>query len=237
MKIPTFHTLKMVLGTVVLCLFSAAVLAQGGNPIMVLKDPMKVPELWKKLEKNPTDSSLWVQYYGKNWQQMDLADFNKIQEWKQILMLRALAEEESIVGFRLETTSAGFFIDDFAFKDFMAMIDAAKTESDAPASGTGKSDDHFNQHFKKKKLMGIEAVIMNEHSTLNELKKNVNENFALIEDIYNELFKQFETNYVYYADAIPDGKMHETDWVTLQDKKLKELKQKQLKELYDSFSE
>lgn len=209
----------------VLMLCSSGIFAQT-HGIMNLRDPLKHPETWKKLRENPIDSALWIEYYGKNWSDFTTQDIKTVTEWKQVLMLRRLAEQETLVGFVIkpEMISAGFFIDDNAFQELVMALEITpedEASSDAP--------------FITRELGEIKLMIMREPETLKNLKSNINENFALIEDTYRDLFLQFDLQYKYYKDVHPSGKLNKTAWVDEQDGRLKELKEAQFNQIYESY--
>jgi len=66
--------------------------AQENNLLMSLQDPLKYPEIWKKLQQNPIDSVLWVDYFGKNWKDFSTEETQNQQEWEQILILHWIVE-------------------------------------------------------------------------------------------------------------------------------------------------
>ena len=121
-------------------------------------------------------------------------------------------------------------------------FDETMDESGVPEDG---AFDSFKKGLAKstletvlgaKELMGMEVIIMRENENLKNLKSNVHENFALIEDMYRDLFKQFNESYTYYAKAHPKSDLNKTIWVDKQDEKLKALKMKQLDLLYKSYT-
>jgi hypothetical protein len=207
--------------------------AQTGNT----KDPLKKPDVWAKLEANPTDSALWVSYYGKEWKAMAKEDLDRITAWKQSLMLDILAKNESVLGFVVKPKDAedDFFIDDAAFKEIMATIKGG--DSTPPTASSPKvTKKKLNKAEMRKELAGIESVILNENKKLEELKKNVRANFSVIEDTYKNIFKEFNIEYVYYKVKHPDGNYPEMRWIEEQEKKLQKLKQDQIEELRKKYS-
>ncbi|TAH20997.1 MAG: hypothetical protein EAZ08_04630 [Cytophagales bacterium] len=208
------------------CLAQAA----DGN----VKDPLKKPDLWAKLEANPVDSALWVAYYGKEWKAMAKDDFEKITFWKQHLMLNILAKNESVLGFVIKPKDDDddFFIDDDAFKEIIHSIKGGDTSSSSPKVTTKK----INKAQMRKELDGIESIILGENKKLQELKKNVRANFSVIEDVYKNIFHEFNMDYVYYKVKYPNGNYPEMKWVEDQEKKLQKLKQDQIEELRKKYT-
>lgn len=202
-----------------------------------IKDPLKKPDLWAKLEVSPIDSALWTAYCGKEWKAMTKDDLEKVANWKQHLMLNIFAKNESLLGFVIKSKDAedDFFIDDIAFKEIMSSLattDGAPPTTSSPAVKKTK----VNKAEMRKELAGIESVILSESKKLQELKKNVRANFSVIEDTYNTIFKEFNIQYVYYKTKYPDGNFPEMRWVENQEKKLQKLKQDQIAELRKKYS-
>ncbi len=211
-----------------ICLLVLTMMDVYAQPnIMNLRDPLKHPETWKKLRENPIDSALWVEYYGKNWNDFEPEDVRKITEWKQVLMLRRLAEQETLVGFVIkpEMISAGFFIDDAAFKELVMALEITPEEKEGD----------FSDPIIIKQLGEIKLMIFREPDQLKNLKSNINENFALIEDTYQQLFLRYDIQYKYYKDVHPNGKLNKTSWVAKQDEKLQKLKEEQFNQIYKSY--
>jgi hypothetical protein len=188
-----------------------------------IEDPMGKPVIWKKLMDNPTDSTLWTQYMGKGWSEMNVREKDKINDWKQELMLRSLASNEAVIGFVItEDASDGFFIDEAAFREFERQIAAAK-------QGSGPATISFAD------MQGLEAVVMPEREGMNELKQNIVENFVIIEDMYKEIYEEQGLTYTYYSEKHPDGKYNQVRWIEDIEADLRKIKEKQLKQLRDKY--
>ncbi len=199
-----------------------------------IKDPLKKPDLWAKVEKDPTDSAAWVSYYGKEWTAMTKEEIEKVTSWKFQVMLSILAKNESFIGFVVNTKEMAedFYIDDAAFKEIMSNISGEKpTTASSPTATTKK----VNKAMMRKDLASIEAIILAEDAKLTELKKNVRANFTVIEDYYKNIFKEFGIEYVYYKTKHPDSSYPEMKWVEDQEKKLQKLKQDQIAELRKKY--
>jgi hypothetical protein len=201
---------------------NAGNVSQGARTTDWINDPRKIPDVWKQLIKNPLDSSLWVEYYGKNWKQMTIKDMETISHWKQQLMLRQLANNESIIGFVIkpEFRSADFFIDEYAFLEMLEAIKKAKEGAKKGKSGVVRAE-----------FAGMEALILQENEELRRLKSNPKANFAMIESLYEQIFKEFNIQYVYYHEKYPDSKYPLIKWVEDQEAALLDLKMKQIAEL------
>jgi hypothetical protein len=190
-----------------------------------IHDPLKVPDVWKALIRNPIDSSLWIEYYGKNWDKMTIKDYEKINHWKQQLMLKQLMSNEDLIGFviRPEYRSADFFIDELAFVEFRDAIKAAK---EAAKGKNGK-----RPVVIRAQIAGMEALILSENEELQRLKTNPKANFEMIENMYAEIFTEFKVPYTYYHEKHPDRKYPLIKWIEEKEAELRAIKMKQVEEL------
>jgi hypothetical protein len=193
------------------------------------EDPLKKPQVWKKLIEKPTDAALWEQYCGKPMNKLSIKQLEEVNMWKQELMLRQLADQEAIVGLSLPKGDKDFFLDENAFTEIMGQIEAAKNNKDK--SKLVKGADGKPKKVTHTELAGMEAIILQEQSELAELKTNVHANFAMIEEYYKEVFEEFGLKYVYYAELHPDKKYSEMRWVEEKEKELKAKKMQQIQEL------
>lgn len=200
------------------------------------EDPLKKPKIWKELVAKPTDQALWVQYLGKPMDKLSIKQLEEVNMWKQELMLRQLADQEAIVGLQLPKGDKDFFLDENAFTEIMTQINDAKAKGKGGQGNAPKKDASGKVHrVSKVELAGMEAMILQEQTELAELKTNVHANFAMIEEYYKEIFEEFGMKYVYYAEQYPQKKYSEMRWVEDQEKKLKEMKMKQIQELRKKY--
>lgn len=184
-----------------------------------VEDPMENSAIWQKLTENPTDSTLWENYYGKAWSAMNKKEAEKVNSWKQELMLRKLASNDAVIGFVItDEIDEGFFIDEAAFREFEAQIQSAK------ASGQAAT-------ITFKDIQGLEAIIMPEWEGMESLKQNIAENFVILEDMYKDIFTEQGIDFQNYTAAHPDGKYSQIKWIEELDGKLRKAKEKQLSEL------
>ncbi len=215
-------------------LFLAVVLVLGlqnaASAQVGVDDPLKKPEIWKKLVSNPTDTTLWTKYCGKPRSKMSIKQLEEVNMWKQELMLRQLADEEAVIGLNLPTDQSDMFIDDVAFEEIMKQINDAKSGKKGKKDANGKA-----QRVTHAELAGMEAIILQEQSELADLKTNIHANFAMIEEYYKEIFAEFKLKYVYYIEQYPNRKYSEVKWVEDQEKKLKAEKVRQIQELRKKF--
>jgi hypothetical protein len=86
-------------------------------------------------------------------------------------------------------------------------------------------------------IRDIEEVMLAEAAEMEELKANLFENFFIIEDYYDEAFAEFGEKYLFYNKKYPKGGYSEAQWISEQDKKLKELKKAKVEELKLMFLE
>lgn len=189
-----------------------------------VEDPMGNPSIWQQLTENPTDSTLWANYYGKPWSSMNQKEAEKVNGWKQELMLRKLASNDAVIGFVItDEIDEGFFIDEAAFREFEAQIQSAKASGQAT-------------HITFKDIQGLEAIIMPEWEGMADLKQNVAENFVILEDMYKDIFTEQGIEFENYTAAHPDGKYSQVKWIEELDGKLRKAKEQQLKELKKKFN-
>lgn len=189
-----------------------------------VEDPLGNSAIWQKLTENPTDSTLWENYYGKAWSAMNKQESEKVNGWKQELMLRKLASNDAVIGFVItDDIDEGFFIDEAAFREFEAQIQTAKASGQA-ATVTFKD------------IQGLEAIIMPEWEGMSSLKQNIAENFVILEDMYKDIFTEQGIEFENYTLAHPDGKYSQIKWIEELDGKLQKAKEQQLKELKKKFN-
>ncbi|WP_338791638.1 hypothetical protein V9L05_20400 [Bernardetia sp. Wsw4-3y2] len=189
-----------------------------------VEDPMGKSSIWQQLTENPTDSTLWENYYGKPFSAMNQKEAEKVNGWKQELMLRKLASNDAVIGFVItDEIDEGFFIDEAAFREFEAQIQAAK------ASGQAAT-------ITFKDIQGLEAIIMPEWEGMSDLKQNIAENFVILEDMYKDIFTEQGIDFQNYTVAHPDGKYSQIKWIEELDGKLRKAKENQLKELKKKYN-
>lgn len=205
-----------------LFLFSNSLFAQVADWV---EDPMKKPEIWKQLITTPTDSKMWESYMGKNFKSMTPKENEKLNLWKQELMLRKLSDNEAIVGLVVKDgISDGFFIDEKAFDEFEKKIEEMKKSTGGDAVITISE------------FAGIEAMVMAERDDIAGLKSNTIVNFAIIEDVYQEVFEEFGIKYVYYKEKYPKQDFEKNKWIAEHDAQLKKIKTEQVNKIKSKFS-
>lgn len=171
-------------------------------------DPYKKPQIWKKIKANPNDSTLWSLYVGKKWTLMSVADKEAIASWQQELYIQSIAEKEAVYGARENED---------LFKE--------PTKAASTATATAKV---VRSEAAMKQLVALEAIIMQERSEITQLKKNIFENFVILEDVLREEFALYNVSYRYYDDVHSDRKYSEIKWIEEQEARLKKLKQEKV---------
>ncbi len=175
-------------------------------------DPYKKPQIWKKIKANPNDSTLWSLYFGKKWTVMTPADKEEIANWKQELYIQSIAEKEAIYGARERD------------EDLFATAPPTK----AAGTATNTAARPVKSETEMKQLAALENLIMQERSDIAQLKKNIYENFVILEDALREEFALYNVTYRYYDDVHADRKYSEIKWIEEQEVRLKKLKQEKV---------
>ncbi|MGF1532211.1 MAG: hypothetical protein ACFCUI_00795 [Bernardetiaceae bacterium] len=196
--------------------------AQDDEPDGWANDPLKKPKIWQTLKEDPTDAAAWEAYMGSPVSKLSDKDLGRYASWKQQLMLQRLTENEAIVGLVIsDQMMDDFFIDEQAFTEFDRLIKETLASSEP---GITRAD-----------LAGVEAIIMTEREDLSYLKRNIKQNFAIIEDVYQEIFAEYKVEYEFYQDKYPDGSYSQTKWIEDHEIKLKQLRDDQIKKLQSRY--
>ncbi|GAB4329009.1 MAG: hypothetical protein OHK0038_02950 [Flammeovirgaceae bacterium] len=167
-------------------------------------DFLNKPELWKKITENYNDSLTWSSYIGLPWACMSLSDRKYIQSIRE------------------------------AFRKESAKVTKLTNNTPADNNFWGDASDQSNTNYttelaaKEKALYNnqLENVISEEPPVIADLKKNLSQNFVLIEDTFKDEFEMFGGKYEYYSQVHPDKKYSQELWVSEKSKELKELKRK-----------
>jgi hypothetical protein len=180
-------------------------------------DPLKKPALWSKLRGKPNDSTLWVQYMGKDWKEMTPKDKEKVAVMRQELYIQWIANQESIVGEQNKTAENDLF------------------QGYANPPSAVKQNNILNA-VEAKQLADIEKIILQEREDVKNLKNNVYENFVILEDAYKEIYEDFGVEYKFYKDVYPNNEYSELKWIEEQETRIKQLKLKKIEELKKQFT-
>lgn len=96
---------------------------------------------------------------------------------------------------------------------------------------TDAGDEEILRDMQAADWENLEAMVMGTGSDMEEMRQNVDANFALLEDLYLESFEEQGLKYVSYNEAHPDGKFSKTAWIEAQEAKLRQAKMKELQAL------
>ena len=96
---------------------------------------------------------------------------------------------------------------------------------------TNAGDEEILRDMQAADWDNLETMVMGTGSDIQEMRQNVDANFALLEDLYSESFEEQGLKYVSYKEAHPDGKYSKTAWIEAQEQKLRQAKMKELQAL------
>ncbi|WP_338763582.1 hypothetical protein WAF17_20000 [Bernardetia sp. ABR2-2B] len=96
---------------------------------------------------------------------------------------------------------------------------------------TDAADEEILRDMQVSDWQNLEEVVMSTGSEIQEMRQNVDANFALLEDLYSESFEEQGLEYISYSEAHPDGKYSKTAWIEAQENKLREAKMEELQAL------
>ncbi|MCS6831969.1 MAG: hypothetical protein NZ521_00180 [Flammeovirgaceae bacterium] len=162
------------------------------------------PDLWKKVVENYNDSLAWSAYVGVPWACMTLSERKHIQQIRD--------------AFRKEIAKQTQLVDNSPTDNNFWEENNTTTNTNTFAEMTAREKAFYNQQ--------LESVINEEPPVLVDLKKNLNQNFLLIEDTLKDEFEMLGGKYEYYDKVHPDKKYSKELWVSEKTKELKELKRK-----------
>ncbi len=60
-------------------------------------DPLKKPDIWAKLEAEPSNRSLWAKYFGKPLEELNYEENENLSLWSQVLTLKSIMAEEIVI--------------------------------------------------------------------------------------------------------------------------------------------
>ncbi len=104
------------------------------------------------------------------------------------------------------------------------IIITSKVDTDA-------EDETILRDMQVGEWSNLEDMVMGTGSEIQEMRQNVDANFALLEDLYLESFEEQGLKYVAYSEVYPDGKYSKTAWIEEQEDKLRKAKMKELQAL------
>ena len=165
------------------------------------EDPLNHPQVWAKLLKTPSDFTLWNDYIGKEWGEMSKVEKTEVIAWRRHLL-------------------------------------AGKTFTKKETQITGMPEEHLEEteviiqevikveQLNAQEIRALEAIMLEEEHEMTQLTTNISSNFIVIEDLYDEIFKELGHNYVFYSEKHPKGNYSKTSWVEEQEKNVKKIKNK-----------
>lgn len=98
-------------------------------------------------------------------------------------------------------------------------------------ANTNEVDEEILRDMQVGEWKNLEEVVMSTGSEIQEMRQNIDANFALLEDLYAESFEEQGLKYISYKEAHPDGKYSKTAWIEAQEEKLRQAKMKELQAL------
>lgn len=159
-------------------------------------DPLKKPEIWRKIINAPQDMQLWAAYVGK--------DLNSLSE----------NEEEQIVKW-CSSIKSNFDLHKLPEDTWMEVAEDHHYNKQQKV----QMDLEYKIFHKQ-----VEEHILNDSPILENLQANIETNFIIIEDILQLEFEEFGTQYVDYASTHKSGDYPKEKWLQEKNEELKELK-------------
>lgn len=202
----TFITKKKNLVVALFVFWSSLAFAQP--KIGFQKDPYKKPGIWKMLKRMPNNVRLWSEYVGKPVGKLTEIDKQNIRNWRILLKQRRYSPTGG------PTTSRRYTPTSRRSSYGNKTVIAAKDQ---------------------KYLKDIVTVIMLENPEIMELKKNVQANFLLIEDKFNDMFLNLGMEYKYYDEIHPYGNYAEIRWVEEMERKIKTARLKEVRRVRNRY--
>ncbi|WP_027003327.1 hypothetical protein [Hugenholtzia roseola] len=139
---------------------------------------------------------------------------------------------EEYLGKKLEAMSAEEKNQMLTWQDELALLALASNEIVVSVSATTNQDDeYFIYELQAQEWKNMQEVVMNPSDEMTHLKQNVDENFAILEDLFAETFEEYGETYVYYADKYPTKNYSQTAWIEEQEAKIRSFKEKELDDI------
>jgi len=199
---------KLVLVFSLMLFWAGAAFAQ--LEVGLQEDPYKKPGIWKMLKKMPNNTRLWAEYIGKSVNDFSEEDKQNIQNWRIILKNGQSSPSGPTGG----NSTSGYA--------------SASSRNSSLNKRIIKPDD-------RKYLRDIAAIIMLGNPEVAELKKNVQANFLLIEDKFNDMFLNLGMEYKYYDDVHPYGGYSEVRWVEEMERKIHTARLKEVQRVHSRY--
>ncbi len=200
-----FGQLKELIITSIFMFFAFTAFSQDEQP----NDPLNKPAIWEQVAAAPNQQSLWVQYFEKPWISLTVVEKERISLWRKQLNRKNYEQEIRQTAQNSEKLWNNMMSDTENNEEIRTKIEVEKAQ------------------FHKM----LTNHVMPENELIADLKKNVEANFILLEDIYKVEFAELGATYTEYATEHPNGKYSKILWIEHQTRKLNQLKSDYLAEL------
>jgi hypothetical protein len=139
---------------------------------------------------------------------------------------------EEYLGKKLESMSAEEKNQMLTWQDELALLALASNEIVVSVSAsTNQDDEYFIYELQAQEWKNMQDVVMSPSDEMTHLKQNIDENFAILEDLFAETFEEYGETYIYYADKYPNKNYPKTKWIEEQEAKIRTFKEKELDEI------
>ncbi len=255
-KITTYITIFL-LGFLIL---DQEVWAQGKNNRAKMEDPYNKPAVWEKIRKDPKNKVLWEEYIGKKADKWNLEEKSFITRrrdelWADRAAIRKADEIRKKVAEREQAGTTNFTVKADRGDNAMANLDGNNNNNKGIGSPSSSKNKRFGSPSSsptssgmtaaekialdeagKKQMDNAISLVLMESTELKELKKNITANFLIIQDTYVDIFKSLGLKYIYYEKIYPNGGYSEEKWVQEMDKKVNDVKKKQVRDITEKYS-
>lgn len=191
----------VILGCLLCCFTSFATYGQEA-----INDPLSKPNVWEELKGHPDDSLMWSRYVSKPWACFNKTDRDNINLWKKSLV-KALNE----VVVEAKTDHVDW---------------AEESTKDVEADEAIEREHERVEGEIKAYIARLEQVLVEERQMIRDLKSNINMNFFIIEELYQEEFAALGVPYEGYMTLYPKGNYNKQEWIEEKEKELYKLKSK-----------
>lgn len=173
--------------------------AQSANVPSSKNDPLHNPEVWDLLIKNSEDSVMWSNYINKPWKGMTEEEKNNISEWK-------------------------YYIKQAKPTKTTKLKELPRWPEESTFISQKRREEMKREQEKRQYVNNLRSMMTAESQELARLKKNIPNNFILIDTRYKDEFEGLGQEYVSYHTKYPEENYDFYKWVKEQEIRLKELK-------------
>ncbi|GAA4830118.1 hypothetical protein [Algivirga pacifica] len=173
-------------------------------------DPLNKPELWEKLQLDPTNSMLWSAYVGKAWVSMTINEKEQIKKWKSMLKKQMLEGDAILLDEEVVIVGPAAEWDNIPSQE---ELDRKAQEEEAQA---------VQRYFQQ-----MEQMMLEEPSFMRSLKQNIRLNFVLLDQSYEEAIEAYGVEYKSYFELYPNGEYPLEKWVQEKSDLLQQLKKEE----------